>query len=72
MKTKESRLSLDMETLRELTPEDARQVNGGGGVVVSSAVLPGGGGAVVSSAVLPGGGGGGLTVHTPRHHRKHH
>jgi hypothetical protein len=48
---KAASLSLDMEVLRELTPVEARRVNGGTGPVVSSAAFPGGG--VVVSSVLP-------------------
>jgi hypothetical protein len=47
-----STLGLDMETLVELTPDDARQVNGGY-ASLSSALPPAGGGGAVSSALPP-------------------
>ncbi len=61
---KSNTLSLDIETLVELTPEDAKQVNGG--LLTSSALQPTP--TAVSSAKPP--------TPTPpvhkHHHKKHH
>lgn len=67
-----AKLTLDIETLRELTPEDARNVNGGATGKVSSAKPPTIT-APVSSAKPP-------TITAPvssvrpvhHHHHKHH
>ena len=58
---KSSSLSLDIETLVELTPEETTKVNGG---LIASSVMPTP--TAVSSAKPP------APVHHHKHHRKHH
>ena len=66
---KAKKLTLDIETLAELTPEDARQVNGGAGGKVSSVLAPGG---TVSSVMPSPATGYKPTPPVHKHHRHHH
>jgi len=71
-----SKLALNIETLRDLTPDEAVAINGGVMMTVAqpvSSVMPTGPVVQPTSSVRPTGPGGTVvTAPTPVHHKKHH